>query len=134
MNEIFIEVIKGGILEDKLNLRQKLTVGRFSPGGIDNFHTINHMSVSRLHAEIFMDGDGQCKLVDMGSTHGTCVNKVLVKQSFLHDGDVLQFGNYTAMYMVTAAEEDGSSEEQSDEEEKPKMPMKDAKSDKLAYI
>ena len=68
MTEIFIEVIKSGVLEEKLSLRTKLTVGRFSPGAIDNFHTINHLSVSRLHAEIFMEGD-KCKLLDMGSTH-----------------------------------------------------------------
>src|ERR1700719_622476 len=50
------------------------------------------LSVSRRHARLEMDDDGYW-VIDLGSTNGTCVNKVPVSRCKLRDGDELRIGN-----------------------------------------
>jgi two-component system cell cycle response regulator len=50
------------------------------------------LSVSRRHARFEMD-DHAYWVTDLGSTNGTCVNKVPVSRCKLRDGDELRIGN-----------------------------------------
>jgi two-component system, cell cycle response regulator len=50
------------------------------------------LSVSRRHARFDMDDHGYW-VTDLGSTNGTCVNKVPVSRCKLRDGDELRIGN-----------------------------------------
>jgi two-component system cell cycle response regulator len=50
------------------------------------------LSVSRRHARFEMDDHGYW-VTDLGSTNGTCVNKVPVSRCKLRDGDELRIGN-----------------------------------------
>jgi EAL domain-containing protein (putative c-di-GMP-specific phosphodiesterase class I) len=49
--------------------------------------------VSKAHAEIYTDGL-TLRVRDLGSRNGTFLNRERVKDSPLHDGDVLHIGNY----------------------------------------
>lgn len=56
---------------------------------------LEHGSISRRHAALVHNGDGDVYAVDLGSTHGTYVNgcKLPAKgSSILGTGDVLKFG------------------------------------------
>ncbi|MBI3650594.1 MAG: FHA domain-containing protein [Acidobacteria bacterium] len=48
--------------------------------------------VSRRHATIEFDAQGKAILTDLGSSHGTFVNDVRVRQCELRDGDKIGFG------------------------------------------
>lgn len=56
---------------------------------------LEHHSISRRHAALVHNGDGDVFAADLGSTHGTYVNgcKIAPKTATrLGDGDVLKFG------------------------------------------
>lgn len=56
---------------------------------------LDHQSISRRHAALVHNGDGDVFAADLGSTHGTYLNgcKIPAKTaSRLKDGDVLKFG------------------------------------------
>ncbi|MGE0790669.1 MAG: FHA domain-containing protein [Sandaracinaceae bacterium] len=53
---------------------------------------INHRSISREHAEIQKEPDGQLRLIDLGSANGVRVNNKDVQNAVLHPGDVVELG------------------------------------------
>jgi len=57
--------------------------------------------VSRTHAMIFLDEDGNTSLVDLMSTNGTLVNDTQVQDSDLQVGDVIHVGG-TQLRLVRA--------------------------------
>ncbi|MEW5788363.1 MAG: EAL domain-containing protein [Pseudomonadota bacterium] len=49
--------------------------------------------ISRMHAQIEADGQGGLKVVDLGSTNGTFVNRERIEHSSpLKEGDIIHFG------------------------------------------
>lgn len=82
---------------------QEVTL-RFKPGGrrlsvgrvTDNDLYINHRSVSKIHAALWMNRDGTILVSDTGSTNGTFINGRRINYGEtrpLEDGDVLGFGD-----------------------------------------
>ncbi len=63
------------------------TVGRHPDNSVCN----NHLSLSRFHAQIFVDGNAAL-LVDSQSRNGTYVNNLRIQRCELKDGDQLRFG------------------------------------------
>eukprot|EP00903_Cladosiphon_okamuranus_P014177 g13174.t1 len=62
---------------------------------------LEHQSISRRHAALVHNGDGDVFAADLGSTHGTYVNgcKLASKTATrLKDGDVLKFGESSRSY------------------------------------
>ena len=53
--------------------------------------TLAATSVSREHAEFYVDGDN-LRLRDLGSTNGTFVNRKPVSDQTVSDGDIIHFG------------------------------------------
>ena len=51
-----------------------------------------HQSVSRVHAEVWLDEDKTPRVKDLNSSNGTCVNGTRVNDAFFAIGDVLQLG------------------------------------------
>ncbi len=70
-------------------------VGRGSAAGL----ILDADSVSRKHARIERFGGGH-KIVDMGSTNGTYVNGVRVKEQILKDGDRIGIGKALLKYIA----------------------------------
>ncbi len=68
-------------------------VGRGSGAGCQ----VEDPGVSRQHARILRRVDGACVLSDLGSTNGTYVNGVRVKEALLREGDRIQVGTVTAL-------------------------------------
>lgn len=58
---------------------------------------LDDVTVSRRHAEITHDG-GSYRVKDVGSLNGTYINKELVEESALSDGDELQIGRFKLMF------------------------------------
>lgn len=55
--------------------------------------SINHSSVSRLHAELFALGNGRFEIVDKGSANGVRINGVDLRRGILEAGDALELGD-----------------------------------------
>ncbi|TYZ62882.1 hypothetical protein PybrP1_006981 [[Pythium] brassicae (nom. inval.)] len=103
---IFLEVIKGGVVLEKQALpvtpgRSCVVAGRLPPPTCDL--ELAHASSSRVHAALQFDAQGALFLCDLGSTHGSFVNKARAPaHEFvrLHIGDVLAFGESSRLYAV----------------------------------
>lgn len=102
---VSLEVIKSGVVVEALPLpvdasKSFVVAGRMEPA-CDL--VLQHPSISRVHAALQFDAHGVLFLRDLGSTHGTFVNKKrLPADEFvrLHIGDVVAFGESTRLYAV----------------------------------
>jgi WD repeat-containing protein 70 len=87
-----------------LYLKKRVTLGRNSTScdfGLD------HPSLSRVHAEISQDNDGNFFVSDLGSTHGTFLNgeKLIPNQRtpfIIDSNDVVMFGASTRKYYLSS--------------------------------
>ena len=61
---------------------------------------LDQESVSRSHARVAYDGSGGYSICDLGSTNGTFVNDVVVKERTLSDGDQIQIGRSILKFMT----------------------------------
>ncbi|KAL9226483.1 hypothetical protein vseg_002290 [Gypsophila vaccaria] len=100
------EVLKDGAIVDHLDLTKK---GAYMFGRIDlcDF-VLEHPTISRFHAVIQFNGGGDAFLYDLGSTHGTFINKKQVKAKVyvdLHVGDVIRFGHSSRLYIFQGPED-----------------------------
>lgn len=69
---------------------------------------LEHPSISRQHAIIQFGKNDAVALIDLGSTHGTKVNKQSIpklKFHTLHVGDVIKFAESTRLYVLNGPEE-----------------------------
>jgi pSer/pThr/pTyr-binding forkhead associated (FHA) protein len=64
------------------------TIGRSSQADI----TIEHPSLSRLHARVSAEADGLLAIDDLGSTNGVLVNGRELMSSYLRQGDLVRLG------------------------------------------
>jgi two-component system cell cycle response regulator len=72
-----------------------IEIGRGSTSGL----VLDADSVSRRHAKIEPAGSGH-QLTDLGSTNGTYVNGLRVKEHVLKDGDRVQIGKALLKYLA----------------------------------
>ena len=62
---------------------------------------VNARSVSRQHAQIFLEGNRFC-IKDLGSANGTYVNDSKVTLQLLSDGDIVCFGEVRSVFRMSA--------------------------------
>ncbi|XP_058187799.1 uncharacterized protein LOC131304551 isoform X3 [Rhododendron vialii] len=101
-----LEVLKGGSIVDQLHVHEK---GAYMFGRVDlcDF-VLEHPTISRFHAVLQFKRNGGAYLHDLGSTHGTFVNKNQVKPKVfvdLHVGDVIRFGQSSRLYILQGPSE-----------------------------
>ena len=70
-----------------------VTIGRLPECAV----VLDDPNVSRRHAQLRREGDGVV-LVDLGSTNGTKVNGVLVRERHLNPGDAIMVGTTTMRF------------------------------------
>ena len=89
---LYLVVIGGGIPGSMIRLSSGGTrLGRAA----DNSLQLPDGSISRYHAFLGVDEEGQVRLSDLGSTNGTFVNERRIPENtpiLIEDGDRLQFG------------------------------------------
>ncbi len=89
LRKCMLRVISGSDENKKYDLNRQVTqIGK----KIDNQIVILDNAVSRNHAEIEMTSDSYL-LRDLGSTNGTYLNDIKVKEAYLSPGDVIKIGN-----------------------------------------
>lgn len=102
----FLEVLKDGAIIENLDVTKK---GAYMFGRIDMCDFIlEHPTISRFHAVLQFKGNEAAYLYDLGSTHGTSINKKQInKKEYveLHVGDVIRFGLSTRLYIFQGPEE-----------------------------
>lgn len=69
----------------------RLIIGRGADAGL----RLDHGMVSRQHAQICREPDGQFLLKDLGSRNGTAVNGIILTQRMLAHGDQIIIGPFT---------------------------------------
>ncbi|CAG0895698.1 unnamed protein product, partial [Darwinula stevensoni] len=114
LNEEYkMEVLKCGLIIDTHDLRDKsfFVVGRLA----DCDFVMEHPSVSRYHAVLQYRGvstETQEKgfyLYDLGSTHGTYLNKARIRPNIyhrLHVGHMMKFGGSSRIFILQGPEQD----------------------------
>ena len=68
----------------------------------DNDFQIDDPSVSSLHCEILLV-DGAVKIRDCGSTNGTYLDSVLIREAMLHSGQTLRLGQIEMLVEIAEA-------------------------------
>ncbi|KAJ3694759.1 hypothetical protein LUZ60_000136 [Juncus effusus] len=95
------EVLKHGSIIEQLDVSKK---GAYMFGRTDLCDFIlDHLTISRFHAVLQFKGTGEIFLYDLGSTHGTFVNKNQIKKkeyTEIHVGDVIKFGMSSRLYIL----------------------------------
>ncbi|XP_068928202.1 kanadaptin isoform X2 [Petaurus breviceps papuanus] len=117
----YLETLKGGTILGSRSLegRSRCVFGRLSSCDV----ILEHPSVSRFHAVLQhrargLAGDEDPRgpgfyLYDLGSTHGTFLNKIRVPPRTycrVHVGHVLRFGASTRLFILQGPEEDKEAE------------------------
>ena len=82
----------------KLEVGQSKTVGRGRQADV----MVDDASLSRLHARVAVDQDGQLSIDDLGSTNGIFVNGAEQLSAYLTLGDTVRFGRVE--YVVSSDE------------------------------
>ncbi|MEZ5228448.1 MAG: FHA domain-containing protein [Acidimicrobiales bacterium] len=77
-----------------------ITIGRHPDSDI----FLDDITVSRRHAEV-RRANGGFEVVDAGSLNGTYINKELIEQGPLSDGDELQVGKFKLVYLELGADD-----------------------------
>ncbi|KAG8384560.1 hypothetical protein BUALT_Bualt04G0130500 [Buddleja alternifolia] len=95
-----LEILKDGAIIDQFDVNKK---GAYMFGRVDlcDF-VLEHPTISRFHAVLQFKSNGGAYLYDLGSTHGTFINKNQVKKKVyvdLHVGDVIRFGHSSRLYI-----------------------------------
>ena len=73
---------------------EEVQIGRLP----DNTVAIDNPAVSSRHASVMRVGESYI-LKDLASTNGTFVNDARITERFLHDGDVVQVGKHTILFI-----------------------------------
>lgn len=68
---------------------EHFVIGRSEDAAI----SINHSSVSRVHAELFSLGGGRYEIIDKGSANGIRINGQEMRRGLLEAGDALELGD-----------------------------------------
>ena len=89
-----IRVIAGLPRETTVRVEGRVTIGRAPDSDVQ----LDGADVSRRHANIELDSDGRCTLVDLGSTGGTFVRGRKVACHVLKPGDLVAIGRFRLRY------------------------------------
>lgn len=105
-HDFFLEILKDGAIINRYDVNEK---GAYMFGRVDicDF-VLEHPTISRFHAVLQFKSDGGAYLYDLGSTHGTFINKNEVKKRIyvdLHVGDVIRFGHSSRLYIFQGPSE-----------------------------
>ncbi|GAB4815324.1 hypothetical protein N2152v2_002370 [Parachlorella kessleri] len=108
-----LETVPGAVLEVKregkslghlvvqlVRANQECTFGRLPSCDVQ----LEHLSISRQHAQLTTDGAGNLFVTDLGSAHGTNIDGTWVRANVpkqLSKGSTVQFGASTRQYTVT---------------------------------
>lgn len=100
----FIKWSIPGQSEQKFDLTQdEVTIGRLSESDI----SLSNPYISRQHAKISRVAEGQYRIVDQNSTHGTFVNGMRVTERLLNSGDKITLGREQVELQVISEGEEG---------------------------
>jgi len=102
-----IELRHGPAAGARRELRERTVIGRSTSADLP----LDHVSVSRKHAELVPMPEGRWLLKDLGSRNGTSVNGDLISERVLCDGDQIGIGEMMLRFWqqagsVIAADED----------------------------
>eukprot|EP01122_Echinamoeba_exundans_P002816 TRINITY_DN127_c0_g1_i1.p1 TRINITY_DN127_c0_g1~~TRINITY_DN127_c0_g1_i1.p1 ORF type:complete len:532 (-),score=66.23 TRINITY_DN127_c0_g1_i1:2576-4117(-) len=102
------EVVKNGVIVETMELstQDHWVLGRLPPPMVDI--TLDNPTVSRQHAALVFRDTGEAYIYDLGSVHGTFVNKRQIKSKTyveLRTGDQLKFGQSSRLYVLVGGPE-----------------------------
>ncbi len=83
-------------------IRTEMKIGRTD----DNDIVIDHRSLSRTHAKVVREDNGEWRILDMQSANGLTVNGETYAQASLNNGDVIELG-HVKLRFVAAGEQAG---------------------------
>ena len=87
--------------------RQSYVIGRDTEADL----VISRSAVSRQHAQLARDEQGEWWAIDLGSTNGTFVNEQKIQRHLLTDGDQVRFGDAIFKFLSGANIESAYHEE-----------------------
>ena len=92
-------VTRGGTAGARFALdAETIRIGRHPDSDI----FLDDVTVSRRHAEVRREGDGQYHLVDVGSLNGTYLDGERIEQAMLREGAQVQVGKFRFVFVIGA--------------------------------
>ena len=85
---------------NRIRLKQKILIGR----NLENDWVIQDINVSRYHAEIIQNDQGEFYILDLKSTNGTFVNNKPVRKDLLKIGDDIKIGGEVRKFQPNGLE------------------------------
>lgn len=95
------------IIQEVQLKNEQTTLGRRPHSDV----VLENMAVSGRHARLVLE-DQQVSIEDLDSTNGTYVNGSAVKKQKLHDGDVIEIGNFKIKFSSSPGEDDSNEDNQ----------------------
>lgn len=89
-------VMSGPRTGERLTLRNGFLVGGQAASDLQ----IQDGYTSSNHAQFMMDGEGNCTLLDLGSTNGTFINGMQIKQQALQHGMTIKIGSTELRFLT----------------------------------
>jgi pSer/pThr/pTyr-binding forkhead associated (FHA) protein len=74
----------------------RLAIGRAEEAAV----SINHASVSRMHAELVNLGSGRWEVIDLGSSNGIRINGMELRRGIIEPGDAFELGDVRLRFVA----------------------------------
>ncbi|WP_342375576.1 FHA domain-containing protein [Myxococcus stipitatus] len=91
-------------------IRTELRIGRTD----DNDIALDHRSLSRTHAKLVREANGEWRVIDMQSANGMTVNGESYAQASLGSGDIVELGHVKLRFLLA-----GDAADEADDSEQP---------------
>lgn len=112
-----LEVVAGNAVGMSILVEDEMVIGRHAEGA---GRLAEDEEISRLHARVSVDGDGVCRIEDLGSTNGTYVNGERISEpQVLTVGDTIELGQTTLCVRELPSEQEARQLPTEEEEARP---------------
>ncbi|KAJ1858968.1 hypothetical protein GGH12_004951 [Coemansia sp. RSA 1822] len=135
-HEYTLEVVKSGSQVESHSVPTTKTFYTFGRLPICDF-PMDHESISRYHAVLQFYADGTACIIDLGSSHGTFINKAQAVAKIparVNAGDQIRFGMSSRIWILSGQAEESPDQDEPEHQEQPQADSTTTQRDPVAYL
>ncbi|KAJ2130807.1 hypothetical protein GGH19_000469 [Coemansia sp. RSA 1807] len=135
-HEYTLEVVKSGSQVESHSVPTTKTFYTFGRLPVCDY-PMDHESISRYHAVLQFYADGTACIIDLGSSHGTFINKaeaVAKIPTRVNAGDQIRFGMSSRIWILSGQAEELPDQDEPEHQEQPQTDSTKTQRDPVAYL